>query len=225
MRKELYLRAGGWVFMLILVWQLSGCSKAAHDDSISQALKASYFSDPQLKNEPIQIAVTSGEVTLSGEVSSDSVRLQAYKLANETVGVKKVIDSMTVSSSPTTQTAVTRSGELSSSATERRGNPATRPEATREGRKTTERETGSEAIRNQPITPSAVSSSVPAKHYTIPADTDIRIQMIDSVNSKTSQVGSIFQASLDSPLTVEQSVVVPKGANVYVKLVNAKSAG
>jgi hypothetical protein len=49
--------------------------------------------------------------------------------------------------------------------------------------------------------------------------------MIDSINSKTSQVGALFQASLDSPITVGQDVVVPKGNNVFVRLVNAKSAG
>jgi hypothetical protein len=43
--------------------------------------------------------------------------------------------------------------------------------------------------------------------------------------SRASNDDLISQASLDSPLTIEQSVVVPKGANVYVKLVNAKSAG
>src|SRR5262245_31972873 len=79
---------------LLLV--LAACSKGPTDDSISAAIKSSYFSDAAVKNEPIEIAVTNGEVTLTGKVSSDAARLQAYKLAAGTPGVKKVNDKMEV---------------------------------------------------------------------------------------------------------------------------------
>jgi len=226
MSKELCVRVIGWVFMLTMSWQLAGCSKGPNDESIGQALKASYFSESQLKNEPIQIAVIGGEVTLSGEVSSDAARLQAYKLANETAGVKKVIDSMTVTSPPTNQPSLAHSGRPAPPGTEAKGHPAAKPSTTSERPIQTQPEVGSLGTGPPPSTKApAAAPAAPAKHYTIPAGTEVRVQMIDSVNSKSSQVGSTFQASLDSPLTVEDSVVVPKGADVYVKLVNAKSAG
>ena len=49
--------------------------------------------------------------------------------------------------------------------------------------------------------------------------------MIDAVNSKNSKVGSIFQASLYAPITAGNEVVIPAGADVFVRLVSAKSAG
>lgn len=49
--------------------------------------------------------------------------------------------------------------------------------------------------------------------------------MIDSVDSSVNQPGEIFHASLDAPIVVGDSVVVPKGADVYVRLVSASSAG
>jgi len=225
MNKEVCVRAIWWVFMLTVLGLLAGCSKAPSDESISQALKASYFSDPQLKNEPIQIAVTSGEVTLSGEVSSDAARLQAYKLANETVGVKKVIDSMTVGSPVPPQAAFVPQGRRPSQEPETKGRTADRPAAASEAPIKARPEGGTRATDTTPSSAPAVPPATPAKQYTFSAGTEIRVQMIDSVNSKTSQVGATFQASLDSPLTFQDSVVVPKGANVYVKLVNAKSAG
>jgi hypothetical protein len=60
---------------------------------------------------------------------------------------------------------------------------------------------------------------------TISAGTEIQVKMIDSIISKTSQVGSLFHSSLYAPITFGNQVVIPKGTDVYIKLVNAKSAG
>jgi hypothetical protein len=59
----------------------------------------------------------------------------------------------------------------------------------------------------------------------IPAGTTMTIRMIDSVDSSVNQPGEIFHASLDQPLVVGDRVAVPKGADVYVRLVSASSAG
>jgi BON domain len=59
----------------------------------------------------------------------------------------------------------------------------------------------------------------------IPAGTSIRIQMIDSVDSSVNHVGDTFHASLAAPIVVGNEVVVPNGTDIYVRLVNASSAG
>lgn len=88
-----------------------------------------------------------------------------------------------------------------------------------------------------PETPAAVSVPAPsapkpivvpepvARHFTIPSGTLIGIQMIDSIDSSTDHVGQTFHASLASPVAVDNQVVVPKGADVYVKLADVQSAG
>src|SRR6516162_5328030 len=81
-----------WVLLLIL--GLVACSKGPTDDEITKAIQASYYADPEVKDEKVAIDVKNGEVTLSGNVSSDAARLQAYKLAVETTGVKRVDDQM-----------------------------------------------------------------------------------------------------------------------------------
>jgi len=185
--------------LLLLAFTFGACSKALKDDSISQSLRASFFSDPQLKNELIEVAVANGEVTLSGEVSTDTARLRAFKLANDTAGVKKVIDAMHLKP----QTDSVPAGQQPPEALAEKTAPAIEKEPKRE-------------------TPPPTS---PPKVITVPAGTEVRVQMIDSISSKTGKVGSSYLASLYAPITVGDRVVVPKGADVYVRLANAKQAG
>lgn len=60
---------------------------------------------------------------------------------------------------------------------------------------------------------------------TIPAGTRILIRTIDSVDSSRQQVGYRFTARLETNLQAEEMVVAPRGATVYGRLANAKSAG
>jgi hypothetical protein len=60
---------------------------------------------------------------------------------------------------------------------------------------------------------------------TVPANTIVTIRTIDSIDSKTNSAGQVFRASLDAPIVVDNRVIVPSGADAYVKLVDAKSAG
>jgi hypothetical protein len=59
----------------------------------------------------------------------------------------------------------------------------------------------------------------------VPAGTAVLVRMIDSVDSSRNSVGDIFHASLEDQLVVDNTVVAPKGADVYGRLANAKSAG
>ncbi len=63
------------------------------------------------------------------------------------------------------------------------------------------------------------------KSVTVPTGTRISIRTIDAVDSDRNQVGDRFKASLEQPLVVNEVVVVPKGADVYGRLTEAKQAG
>src|SRR5207245_1616156 len=60
---------------------------------------------------------------------------------------------------------------------------------------------------------------------TVPANTVVTIRTIDSIDSKTNHAGEVFKASLDAPIVVDNKVIVPSGADAYVKLASASSAG
>lgn len=60
---------------------------------------------------------------------------------------------------------------------------------------------------------------------TIPEGTIVTIRTIDPIDSSVNRTGERFRASLDAPIVVGDRVVIPKGLNVNLKLVDASSAG
>jgi hypothetical protein len=60
---------------------------------------------------------------------------------------------------------------------------------------------------------------------TIPEGTGLTVRLIDAVDSEKNKEGDTFRASLDSPVVIENKTVIPKQADVEVKLVSSKSAG
>lgn len=59
----------------------------------------------------------------------------------------------------------------------------------------------------------------------LPAGTNFVIRMIDAVDSSKNSVGQTFQASMDEPVMLNGETVVPRGADVVVKLVDDKESG
>ena len=99
--KKFLNRWLAYSMLLLAISGLAGCAKSVEtptptDASITDAVKASLSTDSQLSGQRVDVTVSNGEVTLSGEVSTDAAHLQAYKLANETPGVKKVNDLLQV---------------------------------------------------------------------------------------------------------------------------------
>jgi hypothetical protein len=49
--------------------------------------------------------------------------------------------------------------------------------------------------------------------------------MIDGVDSEVNRVGQTFAGSMDQPVTMGGETIIPRGADVVVKLVDAKESG
>jgi hypothetical protein len=65
----------------------------------------------------------------------------------------------------------------------------------------------------------------PPDRVTIPSGTVVTVRMIDSIDSRSNRPGEEFAASVDAPIVVGDRVVVPRGVDARVRLVNAQSAG
>jgi len=76
-----------------------------------------------------------------------------------------------------------------------------------------------------PAAPPAMTSSYSGGAVTIPAGQSLLVRMIDGVDSSKNHVGDVFHASLETDLTVGDTVVARKGADVYGRLAEAKEAG
>jgi len=74
----------------------------------------------------------------------------------------------------------------------------------------------------------AEAPSAPAPHpvgITIPAGTVVTVRMIDSIDSSRNRAGEEFAASVDAPIVVDGRVVIRRGADARVRLVEARNAG
>jgi BON domain len=209
------------VVLLMVLGLAAACSKARSDQAITTDIQSKMFSDPQLKAANISVDTRKGEVTLSGDIPSDAARYEAFKLASETPGVTKVVDQMTVKAAEVTP-------------------PPPPPEPTPAPVRKPARRLTTPALRQEAPTPlspapAAVQPATPAEPAAPPppqprtveisSGTTITVRMIDSIDSSINHTGEIFRASLDAPIVVDNEVVVPAGTDVFVKLVQAKSAG
>ena len=76
-----------------------------------------------------------------------------------------------------------------------------------------------------PPVAAATPAPAPGGAITIPAGQSILVRMIDGVDSSKNHVGDIFHASLETDLTVNDTLVARKGTDVYGRLANAEEAG
>ncbi len=213
--------------LLLPISFTASCSRfgAPSDDAITTDIKAKMFSEPALKSASVDVSSKGGMVTLTGQVPDDAARLAAYKIATQEKGVTKVNDQMSVlaaQAAPNVAVPPPAAPE-----------PAARPEKSRrKPARTREAASASApAPASQPAS-EAAAAAAPAPPpppqpitVTVPANIIVTVRTIDSIDSKTNHAGEVFKASLDAPIVVDNKVIVPAGADAYIKLAEAKSAG
>jgi BON domain len=223
-------------FSLLLAY---GCNKAS-DDAVTTSIKAKLYSEPLLKSASVDVTAKDGTVTLTGQVPDDAARLAAQHIAATTPGVKTVVDQTTMAPQPTTTAenlappAPPRPPARPARPARTHSKPAPPPPAAAPAPAPAPAQ---EAASNPgplhdpaPEKPSAPAPPPPPPPpqpitVTIPEGTILTVRTIDSIDSSVNRPGQSFRASLDAPIVVGDRVVVPKGLNVNLKLVDASSAG
>jgi len=220
MRKK---RISVLALLLALTFSVS-CSRLAapSDDAITTDIKAKMFSELALKNAAVDVSSKGGVVTLTGQVPDDAARLAAYKIATEAKGVTKVNDQMSVVA------AQAAAPELAVPAATPAPEPAARPAKPRRASSPARSQGAASATEPSPAAAAAAPAAPPPPQpvtVTVPANTVVTVRTIDSIDSKTNHAGEVFKASLDAPIVVDNKVIVPSGADAYLKLASASSAG
>jgi BON domain len=239
---------------LLVIVVATGCAKKPDDAALVTNIKSQMFSDAQLKDSSLEVTSKNGEVTLAGNVSNDAARYEAYKIATQTPGVAKVNDQMTVQQAQNTPVPPADPAPSAAAppplATRSEDAPPLRKTHAKKEKEKKPIQTADnfspqapqqqyQPPADQPLPAAPPPQPAPAaappppppppppqpKQVTIPAGSTMTIRMIDGVNSEVNKAGEIFHASLDAPLVVDDQVVVPKGADVYVRLSDASSAG
>jgi hypothetical protein len=76
-----------------------------------------------------------------------------------------------------------------------------------------------------PVRPSVPAPVATGDRISVPTGTRLTVRTVDAIDSDRNHVGDKFAATLDQPLFVNDVLVVPKGADVYGRLEEAKEAG
>jgi hypothetical protein len=80
-----------------------------------------------------------------------------------------------------------------------------------------------------PAAPALAYAPAPATasggEVTLPAGQSMLIRMIDGVDSAKNHVGDVFHASLETDLTIGNTIVARKGTDVYGRLANSQKSG
>ena len=221
------------VAALAAVALAAGCSSAKKDQDVATDIKARMFSDPQVKSASVEVAVKDGEAILSGDVPDDGARLEAFKVATDTPGVKHVVDKMTLQTAqvaPTPVEAPPPAEPVRNTSKHRVDSKPKRTTAYSDPEPAPAPAPAPVNVASEPVTPVPPTPPPPPPppqptRLEIPAGTSVRVQMIDGVDSSVNKAGEMFHSSLAAPLVVNDQIVVPTGTDMYVKLVNAKSAG
>jgi hypothetical protein len=223
---------------------VGGCAKGTDDAALVASIKSQMISDAPLKDATPQVTSEKGVVTLSGAVPSDAARLDAFKIASQTPGVKKVNDEMTVGAAPQESASAESPAPVGAPAHSRDARtkrvPAAKPpQHPTDGPQPMPEPAPLPAppqipVADQPAPaalPLAVATPAPPppspqpKDVLIPANTTMTIRMIDGVDSTINHAGEIFHASLEAPIVISGDVAAPRGADVYVRLASATQAG
>jgi hypothetical protein len=226
------------VALFATAFTFAGCAKTANDAAIKSGIEAKFYADPALKTTNLQVVVTKGQVMLAGEVPSQELKDRAEQLAKATSGVAGVEDRIAVSpAAAQQQMATVPEPAMTQPPSPRRAAPSRPPEraSVHEAPAPEPAPAASEPAPTQaadtmtpnepaPAQPEPAPEPAPAP-VTIPSGTHITVRMIDSVDSSKNTTGQTFRASLDQPIVIGDKTVVPKGADITIRLAQAKSAG
>ncbi len=245
MRRSTLIGLAG---LLAVALGAGGCSHSAppaNDGAIVSTIQSKLYRNPDLKALPVNVASDRGVVTLTGAVDAPLEKLAVEDLARNTSGVKQVVDQLTVEQppSPPAEAAAKPPVEAPAPRPARKRRPkraeervarsqAPQPLSVEKEQEEEDAQAAREAAESAPHTRAAVAAPPQAAPpppqpvtVTIPSGTPVIVRMIDSISSASAQPDQEYTATVFSPVVVGDTVVIPRGANARVRVVEVKSAG
>ncbi len=213
--------------VMTIALAFSGCSliknsSATNDEAIVSSIQSKLFQDPVLKTRDVRVVSQKGVVVLSGTVGSDQEKSQVEQLAQGTDGVKQVID----------QLAVNGSQQAEQGASQAPAQPERRA-ARRRSRAYAENQPAPEAPAPAPVVqappaPAQAQEAAPPPQpvvVSIPAGTVITVRLVDGIDSSVNKAGDEIAATVDSPISDNGQIVIPRYAKARLRIISERNAG
>ena len=180
--------------------------------------------DRRLQMTRVQVRVSNGIVTLVGDVGSDAERVAAAQDAAPIGGIEALVNNLQVITKPQSPT-VTLQKPSASVAPILRGPVAESSKA--EGIGSSTHPTDSKVLGVSSSSSSVSTSATPfsePEQITLPYGTVLAVRLTETLRSDLNQPGDTFLASLASPIVMGDRVIVPEGASVKGRIVDARNA-
>lgn len=185
----------------------TGCSKPITDEQLQTNVQSSISGDSRTQNEPVTVAVQNGMVTLTGNVTDDTVRAVAAQDAATVKGVKEVLNDLTVAGV-----------EVAPTVTSSQAPSAPRP---------TTPEERTALLNHQPLPPPPSDNApmAPVEHdITLPAGAVVPVRIDEGLSSASAQAGQVFHGTVTHEVLADGMVVIPAGSAVSGRVIEAKDA-
>jgi hypothetical protein len=192
----------------VLTLALTGCHHQVDDATLTKNVQAALTGDSSIAQQPVQVAVQSGVVTLTGNVSDATASAVAAEDAAKVSGVKQVVNSLSVAGIAVAPTVTSPSAPS-----------VPRPTTAQERVAINQGQTLPPPAENAPAPPQPVFHDV-----TIAAGRDIPVRITEGFDSQTAQVGQPFTGVLLHEIDADGFVAIPAGATVSGRVSDAKDA-
>jgi hypothetical protein len=239
--------------LLVTVAIMSGCSKSANvsgeertDAQVAGDVQTRISSDPALSGKQISINANKGVITLSGTVDSDAEVTSALNDAQQAQGVKQVISRLNVQQAAAAPAPEPQAEEQP--APRHRETASSRASSSRTRSRHTLPSSSSSYASSEPSTPTTTASNSPdtsssnigansaANTYTppppppppqkvtVPAGTVFQVRTVEGLSSERNHEADVWHGTLNSDVVVDDQTVIPAGADVEGRVMEAHAA-
>jgi serine/threonine protein kinase/class 3 adenylate cyclase len=174
------------------------------DPTIISAIEAKFFDTPEMRRGTIHVSSINGVVTLHGVVTHVDMKVLAEALARQVSGVKEVLNQLAVATDNTQITGP------------KVGSYPVHTESLPRVKSVPNETTNTHPVEQKVSTPPPPQTL----QVTIPEGTLIRVQLVDSIASDNAGGGKVFHALVDTPVTTEGRLLIPRGSVAGVQVVS-----
>ena len=191
--------------------------------------------DRRLQMSQVQVRASNGIVTLFGDVGSDAERVAAAQDADLPGGVEALVNNLRVitNQSPTggllkpsaSVAPIVRGPAAESSPAEAISSRTSRGTMASSNTHPTDSKVFGVSSSSSPVPTSAMKTPLSEpEQITVPYGTVLAVRLTETLSSELNQPGDTFSASLGSPIVIGNRVIIPEGAGVKGKIVDARNA-
>ncbi|HVP41994.1 MAG TPA: BON domain-containing protein [Terriglobales bacterium] len=219
------------VLLVFVILGLSvGCNRARSDAQIAGDVQQKILADNNVPTKQVTVSSNNGIVTLSGSVGSEIERVTAANDAAMVDGVRTVVNNLTVAQAqlPPPPQPMAMSQPEPAPAPARKPSPrhvAGAPRRSSDLQQAAPAQPAGPAVTPAPVADRTPAAPPPPKPVTVEPGTVLSVRMIDPIDSDRNQIGDRFRATLDTPISINDQVVLPQGADIEGRVAELRSSG